>query len=188
MASIRRMLSPTRPCSSLRAGALMGSGRGRQAHSVEDLRVAGAAAEVAGEGLADLVLARVGMPLEKRGCRDDEPGSAEAALDSARLDESLLHPVQAPLLAEALDGHDFVPVRLGGEDEARAHELPVQEDGARPALALLAGVLRARQAELLAQREEQALPRPDVGLHRLAVDDDLDPHVSTRSSARAVRT
>ena len=96
--------------------------------------------------------------------------------------------VQLPVLAQPLHGHDLVPLGLRGEDEARAHELPVEEHRAGAALALLARVLRAGQAQLLAQREEEALAGPDVGLARLAVDGQLDLHVSTRSSARAVST
>ena len=72
----------------------------------------------------------------------------------------------APSVGEPLDRDDLVPVGLRGEHEARADERAVEEHGARAALALLAGVLRAGQAELLAQREEQALAAPDVGLAR----------------------
>ena len=74
---------------------------------------------------------------------------------------------------------DLVAVRLRGENEARAHELAVEQHRARAALALLARVLRAGQLEALAQRIEQALARPDVGLEPLAVDSQRDPHAST---------
>ena len=52
----------------------------------------------------------------------------------------------------------------------------VEQHRARAALALLARVLRAREAELLAQREEQRLALPAVGLVLLAVDAQRDPH------------
>ena len=68
--------------------------RGRRPHGVEDLRVAGAAAEVARERLADLVVGRVRDAPQQVGGRDDEPGRAEAALHGARVDERLLHRVQ----------------------------------------------------------------------------------------------
>ncbi len=65
-----------------------------QPHGVEDLRVAGAAAEVAGERLADLVVRRVRAAPQQIGRRDDEPGRAEAALHRACVDECLLHRMQ----------------------------------------------------------------------------------------------
>ena len=52
--------------------------------------------------------------------------------------------------SEALDGDDVVPVGLRRENEARAHELAVEEHRARAALPLLAGVLRAGKLEPVA--------------------------------------
>ena len=72
----------------------------------------------------------------------------------------------APSVGDALDRDDVVPVGLRCEDEARADERAVEQHRARAALALLAGVLRAGQLELLAQGEEEALAAPDVGLAR----------------------
>ena len=130
-----------------------------------------------------------GLALEQVGHGDDEPGRAEAALDGAGLDERLLHRVQAAVAGEALDRDDLVTVGLGGEDEARAHELAVEHDRARAALALLAGVLRAGQLERVAQERQQALAAADVGLAALPVDGQLDPHATRhRSRARPART
>ena len=138
--------------------------RRRGAHGVEDLRVPGAAAEVAGERLADLVVRRMRAAPQEVGGRDDEPRRAEAALHGARVDERLLHRVQVAVLGETLDRRHVVPVRLRREHEAGADERAVEQHRARAALALLARVLRAREAELLAQREEQRLALPAVGL------------------------
>ena len=157
-------------------------------NGVEDLLVPGAAAEVSGERLADLVVRRVGTAAQEIGRGDDEARRAEAALHRARVGERLLHRVQGAIAAEALDRDDVVPVGLRGEDEARAHELAVEEDGARAALALLARVLRAGELEPVAERREEALAGPDVGLAPLAVDRELDPHARHLSSARCVRT
>src|SRR5512133_2159977 len=145
-ASERRTTSPTRPssssvapCNSLLLGIEEAHG---EADGVEDLRVAGASAEVAGERLAQLVLARRRVALQQVGRRDDQAGSAKAALDGPGLGERLLHRVELPVLREPLDGHDVVVVGLRGKDEARADELPVEQHRARAALALLARVLR----------------------------------------------
>jgi hypothetical protein len=96
--------------------------------------------------------------------------------------------MEAAVLCETFDRDDGVTVHLRSEYEAGAHELPVQQHGARAALALLAGVLRAREAEALAQREQQAFAFPEVGFAALAVDAERNPHTRQRSSARLVRT
>src|SRR5262249_17469872 len=156
---------------------------------VEDLLVAGAAAEIPRQRLADLVVGRIRRPAEERRGRDDEPGGAEAALHGAGLDERVLHRMEVAVGAEPFHGDGVWPVRLRGGDEAWAGELAVEEHRARPALALLTGVLRAGQAEPLAERVEEALARPDVGVLALAVDPDVDPHATRHLfSARPLRT
>ncbi len=127
-----------------------------------------------GERLADLVVRRIGHAAQEIGRGDDETRRAEAALHGAGIRECLLHGMERRLPAETLDGDDLVPVRLRREDEARAHELAVEEHRARAALALLARVLRAGKLEPVAQRRQEALAGPDLGLARLAVDGQLD--------------
>src|SRR5581483_6084134 len=136
----------------------------------------------------DLVVGRARHAREQVAGRHHEPGRAEAALDGARLDERLLHRVELAVAREPLDRHDVVPVGLRREHEARADEPAVEEHRAGAALALLAGVLRAGEAEVLAQREEQALALPDVALDLLAVDAQADPHAVSLSIARRAST
>ena len=81
-------------------------------------------------------------PLEQVGDGDDEPGRAEAALDGTRFDERRLHRMQVVAPGETLDGDDLVAIHLRRQNEAGAHELAVEDDRARAALALLARVLR----------------------------------------------
>ena len=79
-------------------------------------------------------------------------------------------------------------VGLAGGDQARAAGHPVEVDGARPALALLAGVLRPGQPHPLAQDVEQALALPDVvGLPAFAVDRHGHPHQSSSPPVRRPR-
>jgi hypothetical protein len=92
-------------------------------------------------------------------------------LDGAGFHERLLDRVEGGAVGEALDGDDLGAFGLGGQDQAGADEDPVQVDGAGAALALLAGVLGAGEAEAFAQDVEEALAFPDVvGVARLAVD------------------
>ena len=159
-------------------------------HRLEDLAVPRAAADVPGERLLYLGVARLGIRAQQRDRRDHEAGRAEAALHRARVDERLLHgmhPLHGP---ERLDGADLAIGGRAGEDEARAHELSVHEHRARAALALLARVLAPREAEVIAQHREEALVilRLDAALG--AVHAQADPHVITasRSNARAAMT
>ena len=156
---------------------------------VEDLLVAGAAAEVARERLADLGLGRAGVAREQFVGGDDQPGCAEPALHGAGGQERLLDRVELLVAGrEPLDRHDArAPLAPApAEHEAGAHERAVEVDRARAALALLAGVLRSRQAHALAQHVEQALPLPDaVDLAALAVDRALEPHRRRSLAARA---
>src|SRR3954468_7215522 len=185
---------------------------GREADRVHDLLVAGAAAQVARQRLADVRVARVGVALQHLVGGDQQPRRAEAALDGAGVDERLLdggefralasvgvllgvlplrRPVPArPLLGvvrEPLDGHDLAPLDLPGGDEARAHRDAVQPDRAGPALPLLAGVLRAGQPEPLAQHVQQGFALPHVvGFLRTSVDSEVDPHYAAPSVVAAV--
>src|ERR671931_466844 len=63
---------------------------GGQAHGVEDLLVAGAAAQVAGQRLADLGVAGARAAPQQVVGGDDQAGGAESALHCAGLDERLL--------------------------------------------------------------------------------------------------
>src|SRR5688572_29911888 len=94
---------------------------------VEDLLVPGAAAEISGQRLADLVVARVGDAPQQIRRGDHETGRAEPALDGSRVGERLLDPMQLSARAEPLDRHDRVTVRLCGENEARADERTVEK-------------------------------------------------------------
>src|SRR5687768_10571238 len=75
-------------------------------HRANDLVVAGAAAEVAGQPPADLVLGRARVRLEKRLRRDDEAGRADPALQRGVLEKSRLKRMQRIRCAYALDGED----------------------------------------------------------------------------------
>src|SRR5215218_132254 len=66
----------------------------RQPDRGEHLLVPGAAAEVAGQGLADLGVGGGGVAGEQVVGGDDQAGGAEAALDRAGFDERLLDRVQ----------------------------------------------------------------------------------------------
>src|SRR5260221_10179857 len=91
---------------------------------------------------------------------------------------------------QSLARDDIAPLGLTGRHKAGEARNPVQVDRARAAFALLARVLRARQAHPLAEHEQQAFARPDiVGLMPNAVDSRRHPHeaITPRPPLRPVR-
>ena len=125
--------------------------------------VAGAAADVARQLLADLGHRRLRDPVEQvvgghhqtRACRTRTARRRRRRTPAARR--------SARPARRALDRHDRHVDGARGEHEARAHQLAVDEDAARAALALLARPLGAVQPEPLAQHVQQALAEPGVG-------------------------
>jgi hypothetical protein len=127
-------------------------GRCGLADGPEDPLIAGAAAEVAGEGFADLVVSGVRVLLEERFDRHHEAGRAEPALETVVLHERLLDRVQRAVGGgDALDGRDLRSVRLGGEDQAGPHGNAVDDDRAGAAHAVLAAEMGASEAAVLPQ-------------------------------------
>ena len=59
--------------------------------------------------------------------------------------------MQGIVAGQRLDGRHGVTVGLRGEEQAGAHRVAIQEDGAGPADAVLAAEVRSREAELLAK-------------------------------------
>jgi hypothetical protein len=134
---------------------LAAPGRGHEPDRVDDLDVAGAAAEVAGEGLGDLLSRGVEVLGEQRLGLHHDAGRAEPALRRAGGDEA-----RRPALAlpgrEALLGDDLLageprcPLRAGHDRAALDH------DRARAARALRrTAVLHGGHAAALAENLEE---------------------------------
>ena len=139
---------------------------------LDDVHVAGAAAEVAADPLADLRLGRVGVLAEQPGGLHDHPRGAEAALEAVLVPERLLERMEGGAVGHALDGPDLAAVGLDGEHRARLGALAVDVDGARAAVARVAADVGAGQPEVVAQEVDEQEARLDVGLVGLAVDGD----------------
>ena len=139
-------------------------------HRGEDLRVAGAATKVAGQGSTHLVLGdRARGVIEQRLRGHDHARDADAALRSPMLDERVLEGVKAIALGQALDGLDGGAIRLIREHQAGVDGLAVHEHRARAALALAAAFLGPGQAQVLAQHVDEPLVAAHPQAPRLAV-------------------
>src|SRR5215831_13343877 len=93
---------------------------GRIEHGADDLVVAGAAAEIAGEPVARLGLGRAGIAVEQRLGGDQQARRAEAALQRRMLEEFALQRMQAVAVRHALDGLDAMAFGLDRQHQAGA--------------------------------------------------------------------
>ena len=100
---------------------------GRRAHRLDDVLVAGAAAEIGREHVEQVLVADVGLALEHAGREHQEARRAEAALQPVMLDEGALQRMQLVALREPLDGADRLAVGLHREHQAGAHRLAVDD-------------------------------------------------------------
>ena len=113
--------------------------------------------------MADLLLRRVRVGGDQRGCRDDLPGGAEAALERVGADECS----DERVVAQSLDRRHLPVADRVDECDAGQHRHTVELDGAGAAMALAAGDLRPRQAEIVA--EDVSERAPDVRVERVVV-------------------
>ena len=144
----------------------------------DDRGVAGAAADLSGDGLADGVLARVGIAVQQGARGHQHPGRAEAALQAVAAHEALLHRVEDAVLLEALDGADLVAAGHRGQHRAGLHRLAVQPGHAGAAVAGVAPPVGPGEPELVAQEVDQQHPALDLPRHGLPVDAHGHLHVS----------
>src|SRR5438552_1848575 len=112
---------------------VMASPHRRRVDGLDDVLVAGAAADVALEPAPDL---RIGEPVavraEELDAGHDHPRRAEAALERVVLPEGLLERMELAGARETLDRRDLAAVGLDGEHGAGLHRAPAEvEPGGR---------------------------------------------------------
>src|SRR4029077_8840932 len=83
---------------------------GRVLDGFDDVDIAGAAAEIAGDRLADLRLARIGVLLQEGVAGQHHAGRAVAALEAMLLPEAFLDRMELAVLGEPFDGHHLAAV------------------------------------------------------------------------------
>jgi hypothetical protein len=116
-----------------------------------DFGVAGAAAEVSGEGFFYLVASGPGVSFEKGGAREEHAGGAVAALGGAEFCEGLLEGMQLPIVLQAFDGGDFAVLYLDGQCKARKFGGSIYEHGAGATFSQFAAMLGANQPHIFTQ-------------------------------------
>ena len=154
---------------------------GRDHDRVDDLGVARAAAQVAAQVLADILLGWVRVLGQQGLGGHHHAGRAVAALDPEALGERPLHGIEFAVATQALDGDHLAAGGLHREHQARVRHLPVDEHGARRALALVAGPLGSGEPEVVADRVHQGAVRLDQQVVADAVHVELDRYLGHAS-------
>src|SRR5579859_1745467 len=138
-----------------------------------DRCVAGTAAEMAREDLANLGLGRVGRLAEQGVERHHDSGGAEAALQAVMLAKALLQDRQTPgRRREPFDGPDLGAVGLYGQPQARPDRSAVDMDGAGAADAVFAPDMGAGGTDDVAQKVGQQQARLGIAGDPAAVECD----------------
>src|SRR5919206_3442860 len=143
-----------------------------RADGLNDVLIAGAAAEIAGQPLADLLVGGERIFPQQIDTGHQHAGRAEAALQGMELAERLLERRQLLARAQALDGLDGGAVRLHREGQTGAGAVAVDQDRAGATDAVLAARMRPGEAEFLAQEVVQQ----ETGLDSAAVGPAVYPH------------
>src|SRR5215510_4675665 len=129
---------------------------GRALDSGQDAHVGAAAAEIVGERLANVGVARLAVAREQRHRFHDHAIDAVAALRRLCIDEGLLHRMRPLRRAQALERDDLLCRREARERHlAGAHRLAIDMYRASAALAEPAAEARAPEREIVAQRIEE---------------------------------
>ena len=149
---------------------------------IENLLVAGAAADVTAEAFADLVAAGVRIGAQRRGGGHDHAGYAIAALAGAGLDEGALEDGRQRTLGQAFDGLDRGAVDLGGGHQAGLDQTAVDEHRTGAAFARAAAFLGAGQVQLVAQQIDETQMGSDGQMPRAAVEGEGNLAVRHRSA------
>jgi hypothetical protein len=157
------------------------------ADRVDDVLVAGAAAEVAVEAVADFVVCRVRVALDDLFGNHDHAGGAEAALEGVLGPESFLHGVELAFGGgEAFDGEDACAIGLDGKHAAAFDGFAVEFDGAGSAEAGLAAHVGTGEAEDFAEVVDEEQTRFDFVGVRHAVDGYVDGSVHEEAPGKYI--
>src|SRR5205085_3364162 len=97
---------------------------------VNDFYIAGAAAEIAGNGFFDLVTRRAGARIKQGARRNQHAGRADAALRAAGFEKSLLKRVEAIIARQPFDRDDARALQLADGDETRVDDFAVNQNRA----------------------------------------------------------
>src|SRR5271165_1903120 len=137
---------------------------------LDDVVIAGAAADVAFEPVADRRFVEMrALAIDEVDRRHDHAGRAEAALKAVVVLKRLLHRMKLATLREPLDRRDMRTLAACRQRRAALDRLAVDMDDAGPALRRVAADMRAGEPQMIAQKLHEQRPWIDLGRHLPAV-------------------
>ena len=146
-------------------------------HGFDNVLVAGAAADIAFQQLANFAFAGLRVVLAQIDRTHHHAGGAKTALQAVALFESRLHRVHgAVFFGQPLDGGDLAAVSLRGQNIARLDGTPVHDDRAGAALGRITADVRASQQQPLSQHLHQQRVGRRLHLGRFTVYLELNLH------------
>ena len=138
------------------------------------LVVASTPAQIAAQRRTDVSLRRIGILRQQRLHRHDETRRAVPALRSAPIAICLLNRRQTPMLADALNRRDLLPLAAGGQQRTRHHGHAIHQHRASAARRIITSALRSSQSKTLPQHVEQQRAGLNRNLVRAPVDSEFD--------------
>src|SRR5712691_11409379 len=147
---------------------------------LDDVDVPGAAAQVARNPVANFIIGRVAIRTQECVSGHQHSRSAEAALQTVLLEESLLQRMQLAVLFEALDRQYLAPVRLNGVRGAGFDGPPIHHDRAGPTVAGIAADVSPSEPQGFADKMDQEQPRLHLSRVLNSIDFYFDANFSHR--------
>jgi hypothetical protein len=138
---------------------------------VDDVLIAGTAAEISVKSVADFILGGLRVPHQQLVCGKNHSRSAETALQPVTFPKGLLNRMEFLPLRQTFDGQHIGAISLDRKDRAGLDGGVVEHHRARPADAGLAAYVGARQPDHIPKKMNQEQPR----LHFLDMIDAVDP-------------
>ena len=152
---------------------------------LDDLGIAGAPAEHAGQSFADTVARRRRVGLEHGGRRHQHARRTDPALGGPVAQEGVLQ-WRRTGARQVSHGHHAAAGYLDCRRETRTHRLAVDQHCASPAVTGVTPDLDVTATTALAQHRAQPAARKDVGAHGSAVQPERDPAHASGPSSRVL--
>ena len=159
----------------------------RQLNRIEDLLIAGAAADVAAQPLLDLLTVCERICAQRSGRSHDHAGNAVTALAGARFVKGLLQDAEFAGFCQCLDRFNCRPLRFGDRQQTGLHQRTVDEDRAGAAFPGTATFLVAGQIEVVPDEIEQPLVRLGIAGDFATIDRCFELKVRHRPPPAQVR-
>mgnify|MGYP001196255738 CR=1 FL=1 len=125
----------------------------------DDVVIAGAAAVVALDAVADLVIRRIGIALQQLPRGQDHAGRAETALEPVLLVKAVLDGVELAVWRQTFDSGYLGAVGLDRQQRARLHGATVEDHRAGAAATGVAAHVGPGQGQDFAQILDEQQPR-----------------------------